>query len=147
MVSIYDWLLLFYALAAVATTACAVLAVEVLRVRRELKALKKATSATQSEVEVIKKRLEALIRSSREEIEAEELVRFSEKLMPKKTDATRTGGGGPARAGEGYVVTSPYSNAQMGIDYLHGWRINHFPESAGKLISEQATTIRNRAGF
>jgi uncharacterized protein YoxC len=84
VVSIYDWLLLFYALAAVATAACAVLAVEVLRVRRELKALKKATSATQSEVEVIKKRLEALIRSSREEIEVEELVRFSEKLMPSK---------------------------------------------------------------
>lgn len=84
MVSIYDWLLLFYALAAVSTTACAVLAVEVLRVRRELKALKKATSATQSEVEVIKKRLEALIRSAGEGIEAEDLVRFSDKLMPSK---------------------------------------------------------------
>jgi uncharacterized protein YpmS len=84
VVSIYDWLLLFYALAAVSTAACAVLAVEVLRVRRELKELKKATDTTQGEVEMIKKRLEALVRSSREEIEAEELVRFSEKLMPSK---------------------------------------------------------------
>ena len=91
--SIYDWLLLFYVLAAVASAACAVLAVEVLRVRKELKELKKATDTTQGEVEVIKKRLEALTRSSCEEIEAEELMRFSEMLMPKKIDATRTGEG------------------------------------------------------
>lgn len=89
MVSIYDLLLVFYTLAAVTTAACAVLAVEVIRLKRKLRALEKATSTTQSDVEVIKKRLEALIRSSSGEIKAEELVRFSEKLTPKKTDVPR----------------------------------------------------------
>ena len=85
--SVYDWLLLFYALAAVATAACAVLAVEVLRMRRELRELKKDTTATRSEVEVIKKRLEMLLRSSRMEIDAEEIMKFSEQLIPKKHSA------------------------------------------------------------
>lgn len=79
---IFDWLLVFYALAAVSTTLCAVLAVEVFRLRRTLAELRTSTKKTAREVDAIKKRLEVLIRNKAENIDAEDLKTISRRLAP-----------------------------------------------------------------